>query len=150
MSPEECVDALIESVPVVMLAIRAEMRRHRAADLSIPDFRAMMFLRRHANACLSDVADHIGQSRPSASKVMDGLVNRGFANRRSGEADRRHVALTLTRRGQAVLLRTQRLARPRLAERLAKVPENKRNDLVKSLRLLKEIFSTCHERVEKA
>jgi DNA-binding MarR family transcriptional regulator len=79
---------------------------------------------------------------------MDGLVNRGFAHRRVGTTDRRHVALKLTRRGQAVLDRTWQLARPRLAERLAMVPVNERNDLVKSLRLLKEIFSAGHERME--
>jgi DNA-binding MarR family transcriptional regulator len=150
MSSEECVDAVMESVPVVMMAIRAEMRRNRAADLSIPHFRALMFLRRHADACLSEVADHTGQSRPSASKVMDGLVNRGFAHRRVGTTDRRHVALRLTRRGRAVLDRTWQLARPRLAERLAMVPENKRNDLVRSLLLLKEVFLAGHERMENA
>ena len=90
-SPEECARQVLEAVPLVMLAIRTEMRRHRGSDLSVPQFRVLVYLNRHAGASLSDIAEHMGLTLPSMSKMIDGLVLRGLVLRRTNPADRRRV-----------------------------------------------------------
>ncbi len=82
-SPDACAQEILDVVPVVMRSIRAEMRRHRTADLSVPQFRTLAFIDRNADASLSDVAEHIGLTLPSMSKIVEGLVVRKFVTRQT-------------------------------------------------------------------
>ena len=102
-SPDMCAQEILEVVPAVMRAIRAEMRRHRTADLSVPQFRALAFINGKADASLSDVAEHIGLTLPSMSKIIEGLVTRKLVTRQTHPTDRRRLMLALTARGQTAL-----------------------------------------------
>src|SRR5512136_3296462 len=103
ISSETCAQEVLEVVPLVMRTIRAEMRRHRTADLSVPQFRTLSFIDHNADASLSDVAEHIGLTLPSMSKIVDGLVTRKLVTRQTHPTDRRRMTLTLTTRGQTAL-----------------------------------------------
>src|SRR5512137_2718402 len=102
-SPDICAQEILEVVPAVMRIIRAEMRRHRTADLSVPQFRTLAFIDRNVAASLSDVAEHIGLTLPSMSKIVDGLVMRKLVTRQTHPTDRRRMTLALTPRGQTAL-----------------------------------------------
>jgi DNA-binding MarR family transcriptional regulator len=52
---------------------------------------------------MSELADRLGIARRSATSVVDDLVARGLVARRPDPADRRGVAVVLTRRGAALL-----------------------------------------------
>jgi DNA-binding MarR family transcriptional regulator len=94
ISLDECARQVLETVPLVMRTVRAEMRRHRAADLSVPQFRTLTFLSRQAGASLSQVAEHIGLTLPSMSSLVEGLVERKLILRNTHSVDRRRVTLT--------------------------------------------------------
>jgi len=72
ISLDECARQVLETVPLVMRTVRAEMRRRRTADLSVPQFRTLNFLNRQAGASLSQVAEHIGLTLPSMSLLVEG------------------------------------------------------------------------------
>ena len=80
-SPDECARQILEIVPMVMRAIRTEIRSHRGSELSVPQFRVLIFLNRHEGASLSDIAEHLGLTLPSTSKMIDGLVARNMVTR---------------------------------------------------------------------
>ena len=82
VSTEECVREVLEVIPIVMRSLRRQFRSHRGNDLSIPQYRALMFLQRNPGASLS-IADYLGITPPSTSKLIDGLVERGFIDRQS-------------------------------------------------------------------
>jgi DNA-binding MarR family transcriptional regulator len=82
--------------------IRYQMRRHRQAGLSVPQFRALIYLSHNENASLSDIAEHLGLSLPATSRMVELLVKRGWMRRRSRSSDRRCICLSLTGRGRAV------------------------------------------------
>src|SRR4051812_32248907 len=86
-----------------MRTIRTEMRRSRTPDLSVPQFRVLAFLSLHPGASLLQVADHIGITPPSASKIVEGLVGRKLLKRESSRRDRRHVELDLSPSGKRKL-----------------------------------------------
>src|SRR5689334_5564645 len=73
-----CAGAMLDGMPPVMWFIRRHMRRHRTCGLSVPQFRALVLLDRHPTASLSLVAEHLGSSQPSASRLITKLVERGF------------------------------------------------------------------------
>ena len=97
--PEECLHEVLDVIPMVMRSLRAEFRSHRGNDLSIPQYRTLMFLRRSPGKSLADVAEHLGITPPSTSKLVDGLVTRGLVDRQDLPVDRRRIVLLLTPAG---------------------------------------------------
>ena len=87
-SATQCAAAMLEGLPPVMWFIRCRMRKHRTRGLSVPQFRALVLLDRYPTASLSLVAEHLGSSQPSASRLISGLVSRGFVTRRECADDR--------------------------------------------------------------
>ena len=144
-SPEACAQEILEVVPAVMRTIRAELRRHRAADLSVPQFRTLAFIDRNADASLSDVAEYIGLTLPSMSKIVDGLVNRKFVTRQTHLTDRRRMILALTARGQTALQASRAATRACLAEDLAALSDRQRGTIVQAMDILRIAFTAQRE-----
>ena len=97
---QETARQVLDVVPLVMRTIRAKLRERRAADINVPQFRAMAYINRNDGASLSDLAAHIGLTLPSMSKLIDGLVNRKLVSREADSCDRRRVCLSLTSQGR--------------------------------------------------
>lgn len=144
-SPDTCAQEILEVVPAAMRAIRAEMRRHRTADLSIPQFRTLNFINRQADASLSEVAEHIGLTLPSMSKIVDGLVNRKFVTRQTSSADRRRMTLALTARGLTALESSRAATRACLAEDLAPLSDRQREIVAQAMEILRPVFASRGE-----
>jgi DNA-binding MarR family transcriptional regulator len=98
-SAEGCAREIMETVPRVMRFIRREMRRQGSPHLSVPQLRTLVFLNLYPGADLSSVAEHLGVTRPTASAIVNRLVQRGLVNRAGHPSERRCIALTLTREG---------------------------------------------------
>ncbi len=147
-SPDACAQEILDVVPVVMRTIRAEMRRHRTADLSVPQFRTLAFIDRQTDASLSDVAEHIGLTLPSMSKIVEGLVARKLVTRQTHATDRRRMMLALTARGQTALQTSREATRACLAEDLAGLTERQRETIGQAMEILRPVFTPQGE-VEK-
>jgi DNA-binding MarR family transcriptional regulator len=137
---DECARGVLETVPLVMRVIRGELRKHGARELSVPQFRTLNFLSGHKGASLSEVAEHIGLTLPSMSTLIEGLVTRNFAVRRTHADDRRRVTLELTDRGQSTLRTARDATQDYLAEQLETLSSEDRNTVTKSMRILRSIF----------
>jgi DNA-binding MarR family transcriptional regulator len=144
-SPAECAGHILESVPMVMRTIRNEMRRHRGADLSVPQLRVLVYLNRHEGASLSDIAEHIGSTLPSMSKMVDGLVARGLVSRSMDPKDRRRVILAPTSLGRTTRQAAHKATESRLAERLAMLSASERGTIIEAMQALKSIFASGRE-----
>jgi DNA-binding MarR family transcriptional regulator len=140
-APEACAALLLEVAPLVMRVIRRQMRGSRSADLSVPQFRALGFIARRPGSSLGDLAEHIGLSPAAASRLVDGLVARGYAERRDSTADRRLVELRVAPAGAAILETTRTATRSDLAVRVAVLSEEQRAAVVQALGVLRELFA---------
>ena len=139
-SIDECAKQILETVPLVMRSIRSELRKHASKELSVPQFRTLSFLSRRKGASLSEVAGHIGLTLPTMSTLIDGLVIRNFAVRRTHPKDRRRMILELTDRGQATLRSARDAAQTYLAELIEPLSAEERITVVNSMRILGSIF----------
>ncbi len=144
--PAETAAELLDVVPLIMRSIRAEMRAHRAVDLSVPQFRALAYLNHREGASLSDVADHLGLTLPSMSKLIDGLVERKLVTREFDSVDRRRVTLALTARGHAILQTSHASTQAHLAEVLATLSSAERATIVQAMRALRPLFASEREK----
>jgi DNA-binding MarR family transcriptional regulator len=140
-SSEVCALRVLDTVPVVMRFIRAEMRSKRARGVSVPQFRSMAFLRTNEGASLSQVAEHVGLSMPAMSRLIDGLVRRGLLARDSSESDRRKVTLRLTARGQDMIRAARKWTEQRLAAVLENLPKDHRYEIAAAMAVLKGAFT---------
>ncbi len=149
-SADECAALVGDVVPLVMRTIRAEMRSHRSPDLSVPQFRALGFLWRHPGASLSAVADHIGLTLPSVSKMIDRLVAHDLVVRKTAPGDRRRVCLELTPLGTSTLQAATDATRARLAHLLIELSPDERAIVVEAMRSLRRVFGSGRTFAEPA
>ena len=139
---QECAREVLETVPMVMQAIRREMRAQRAsASLSLPQFRTLVYLENHPGASLAQVAEHIGLTPPSMSRLIDGLVGQGLVRRRSHPRDRRRIELALTIKGDAVWQSARRAVHARLAERMDLFSAVQQRQVIGCMRMLRPVFT---------
>lgn len=140
-----CAALLMEVAPAVMRTIRREMRRQRGTDLSVPQCRALGYLSRHPGAPLAELAEHLGLTAPASSRLVEGLVVRGYAARQTNASDRRSVALTATARGAEMLAAAQTHVRGHLAETLAALSGDERATVARAVGLLRPLFAVRAE-----
>lgn len=132
---------VMEVVPLAMRHIRSEMRTHRMRGLSIPQFRTLMFLSRNEGACLSQVAEHIGATLATASKVVNALAERRLVIRTTLQDDRRFVSLKLSKPGTVTLMRAREGAEAHLAERIAALSPEQQATVSAALLTLRASFA---------
>ena len=137
---EQPAELVMETVAMVTRAIRREMRRHRPAELSMPQFRALGVVRHHPGASLSVVAGHIGLTTASASKLVDSLVKKGLVIRADSPDDRRKVVLNATEDGQRALEVARAAALGRLAGMLAALDEPDRSAVIRAMDVLRGVL----------
>src|SRR5579864_4497059 len=115
---EACAALLLEIAPLVMRTIRTRMRGQRDAGLEVAQFRALGHVYRHPGVSLSALADHLGLSVPATSRLVEGLVARGYITREHSSSDRRSVELTIAPRGGDSFAAAREGTRAHLAGRL--------------------------------
>jgi DNA-binding MarR family transcriptional regulator len=137
----ECAEAMLDGLPQVMWFIRRQMRRHRSHGLSVPQFRTLCLLDRYPDASVSMVAENLGASLPTASRLVTGLVTRGFVARKEHPTDRRQVSLALTARGRQVQNSARRATEQSVAREISHLSDAQRVTVVGAMRLLSEVFA---------
>lgn len=144
-SPATVAGQVIDVMPLVMRSIRAQVRQHRTPGLSLPQFRTLGFLDQHAGASLSDVAEHLGVTLPSMSKMVDSLVEEKLVTREFDAADRRRMILDVTPRGRSLLIAARADAQADLAHMFETLPASKRATLSEAMDILRLLFRSERE-----
>ena len=137
---DTCARDLMDTAPKIMQSIRVEMRRGRGADLSIPQFRTMRFIQRNPDSSLSNLADFLGLTLPSASKLIDGLVKQELVSRHESTADRRRITLVLTRNGESIVESARAGAQANLEKILSCLSSDELKTIHQSMELLFPLF----------
>ena len=103
-------------------------------DLSLSQIRALHTLvREPAGASLGAVADHTGLSLPTASRVVDSLVQRGLATRLEDPDDRRVKLVAPTDEARSIAARLTELRLAGIEEFARSLSPNDRRGLADAL-----------------
>jgi DNA-binding MarR family transcriptional regulator len=137
---------VLDTIPAVMRIIRKNLRSQRDPDLTLPEFRGLAFINRNPGCALNELAEHVGLEAPSASKLVEHLVQRGLVKREADPADRRRVRLQLLARGQRSINTAFEHTREFLAEQLAHLSDAEGTALLGALHILKGAFSAEPEK----
>lgn len=136
-----CAQELLDTLPPMMRFIRKHMRTNRSKGLSVAQFRALCFLRNMPDQNLSAVADFLGASLPTASRIVSGLVSKGFVHRCERSKDRRCVKLGLTPKGRTAMDSARLATIPRLADEIDRLEADQRAQLFAALQALRSLFA---------
>ena len=123
MSDEsELVDRLFLSIA----QISRKLRREAPAGLSHGSITALATVAREGPLRLGDLAASEGVRAPTMSRIVDGLVEEGVAERIPDPADGRACLVRATERGNEMLRGTRAARSEALAVRVGKLPSEQR------------------------
>jgi MarR family transcriptional regulator for hemolysin len=142
---DECAREVLEVIPLMMQVIRTCMRSQRRPGLSVPQFRTLTYLQRRPGATLSDIAEHLGLTLPSMSKLIDGLVGQNLVTRKVSPADRRYVTLILTPLGQTTFQSALQATQIQLAQLLVTLSDGERATIIQAMQALRLLCTPEHE-----
>lgn len=137
---ERCADAVLDTLPAMMDALRTAMRRHVGEQLSVPQFRCLNFISTQPGCTIGAVATFLGVTMPTASAMVDRLVRAGVVRPSTPAQDRRRSQLHLTPAGRAQLQQIRRGARDELRRALEALSPLQLQTLDAGLDLMREAF----------
>jgi DNA-binding MarR family transcriptional regulator len=138
--PGHCADAVLDTVPAVMDALRMAMRQHVGDQLSVPQFRCLNFVAHEPGCTIGAVAAFLGVTMPTASAMVDRLVKAGVVRPTTPAQDRRRSQLHITPSGRAQLQKIRRGARDELRRAMAVLSPAQLNTLHAGLDVLRLAF----------
>ena len=137
---EDSASLVIATIPVVMCAFKGKMRANRPEGLSVPQFRALIFIDKHTSTSISDIAKCIGLALSTTSKLVDGLVKRHYVERTTAENDRRRAMVSLTGLGKSEYEATRAQAHAYMRECLSELSLEEEEAVKVAMRALNRIF----------
>lgn len=139
MEDRDYAKLILDIVPKSMRTIRREMRMAAKAELTVPQFR--VFNRLSASvATNSELANWMGVSPSTMSRMVDSLVRRKLVHRMTEEGDRRQVKLQLTAKGESRYKAISGMVRSKIARMVASVRDREKEQLIAGLNVLNEIL----------
>ncbi|MFD3315402.1 MarR family winged helix-turn-helix transcriptional regulator [Streptomyces sp. NPDC058694] len=107
--------------------------RASTAPVSASQLRVLFILEHHEGINLRTLADALGSTPPSTSRLCDRLQAVGFVERRPGATSRRELRLYLSRRGRAFLVDLRSRREQALQSVLEHMPAAQRTALLEGL-----------------
>jgi DNA-binding MarR family transcriptional regulator len=88
----------------------------------------------------SDLAEHFNVTNPTMTRIIDGLVDKGYVERHHAMGDRRCIFLQLTGQGQDMGKRVEQHFRNAIIQFLRPLTEEQLIDIVKAYRHLESLL----------
>jgi DNA-binding MarR family transcriptional regulator len=131
---DELIEAALRVVPLIGRRMHAIFAHHPITAGRPPgQMRALFHLYHHERATVGEVAQALGVSMPTASEMIDKLVEDGLAERGVNPSDRRQVLVWLTPKAQEFATRLHATRRAQLRRALDQMAPEERPVFVRSL-----------------
>lgn len=104
--------------------------------LTLPQVKALVFLYDNGEQSMSELAARLRVTLPSASELVDRLIDRGLVEREIDRGDRRRVLISLTEPAIAYGRRIHDLRRAQVRAALDAMPEHEHDIFLRSIRAL--------------
>lgn len=117
-----------------MAGVAARTVAEATDDLTLPQHRTLVVLAEQGPRHLADLAQALGVSPSTATRMCDRLVRKRLITRTRDEVDRREVDLALTNSGKALVDEVSHRRKSELRKLVADVPKQERERLIEALR----------------
>ncbi|MDA8359489.1 MAG: MarR family transcriptional regulator [Actinomycetota bacterium] len=130
--PDPLVDAVV-SASRVLVAVAARSLGDVAEEVTLSQYRALVVLASRGPQKLASLAEALGVTPPTATRLCDRLVRKGLITRRHERDDRRQVRLALAADGRRLVDEVTARRREEIALLLDAIPLEQRSSLVDAL-----------------
>lgn len=139
----DLIDEILKARSVVFQATSA-LSAPAWIDLELPmsQVKGLRTLAHHTPATITQIADVLKISQPTASQLVDRLVQGGFAQRAEDPADRRRMLVRLSKKGQQLNERLRGVWRTRFRNWLLRMNTDELEALYRGYDALARIVST--------
>jgi DNA-binding MarR family transcriptional regulator len=135
MARDDLIDALL-SASRVMVALAARSLADIDAEVTLPQYRALVVLASRGPQRIVDISAELGVNPSTGTRMCDRLVRKGLIGRGRSATDRREVRLTLTTAGEQLVQEVTRRRRAELARIVDTTPEAWQEPVTTALRSL--------------
>jgi DNA-binding MarR family transcriptional regulator len=133
VSETEMTDAVL-TASRVLVAVAARSLANHGAEVSLPQYRALVVLASRGPLRPVDLAEALGVDPSTVTRLCDRLADKRLISRRRPAGDRRVVQLDLSTRGRELIQAVTAQRREEIARILAGVPAVEREALVRAFR----------------
>ncbi len=131
------VEEVVELIPAIGRGVYATlMDDPEIKGLPLAQVKALIFLYDNGDRSLSEVAAGLAVSLPSASELIDRLIERGLAQKSQDTIDRRRVVIALTDPAIAYGRRMHDLRRAQARAALDAIPIEEHEGFLRAVRAL--------------
>ena len=142
VNEDELIEEALSVVPLIGRRMHAVFAHHPVTTGRPPgQMRAMLHLYCHDRATVGEVAQALGVSMPTASELIDKLVEDGLAERGANPNDRRQVLVWLTPKARDLSAQLHAIRRAQLRKALDLLAPEERPVFVRALKAFAEALA---------
>ncbi len=130
--------------------VRRAVRSSPPSVLSLSRLRALVYVVDNPDVSVSELAENLLVGVPTASKLVDDLVEQELVSRSPDESDRRRLSLRATAEGERVLATAARPAQRGVAGLLSRLDTDQRTRVREALVLLRSLLDPSGSEVRDA
>lgn len=147
MNNKELNDEILDLIFSISRVMKYEMKfRSPAADLSLLQIQTLMFIEKHSEVQMKDLAGNFTITLPTATNLVDNLVKSKLILRVRSTQDRRVVSVILTKKGERLLTKVVQERNKKMHTMLSYLPQKERVNLLEILKSLKKNMEESNER----
>ena len=138
---QQTISAFWESVPHIWHTVRRHILKVATEEfnITVEQFHILRRIRRGRDS-VSQISEAKHISRPAISRSVDALANKGYITRTQNPQDRRHVQLSLTEEGEALVDAIFGNVSQWMGEQLSTLGEDELEEISRAVRNLKQAF----------
>jgi DNA-binding MarR family transcriptional regulator len=129
---EAVVDAVL-GASRVLVAVAARSLAEVGEEVTLTQYRSLVVLASRGPQGMAALAEAVGVTSPTASRMCERLVRKGLVTRRSGRRDRRQVRIALSPSGRQLVEGVTARRRAELEQLVASIPPETRASVVEAL-----------------
>lgn len=115
------------------------LRQQSLAGLTPSQSSVLATLDSNGSMAMSAVADHEAISRPSATGIVDRLVDKGLVRRTTNPADHRSSLVEITAKGETLLEQRRKEKTAYLADAISRLTRQERETLARAVPILEKL-----------
>lgn len=112
-------------------------------SITMAQCHAIVEIGRAGNISLIDLANLLNLDNSTMSRTVNNLVNSDYVSRELSSVDRRYITISLTDKGSQLFNSIEDNMEEKFITIYDSIPENKRAQVLESLKLLSDAFNNC-------
>lgn len=110
-------------------------------QLTLLQLHTLMFLKKNNNVPMNEIAKHFRISKPTATTLLDKLIEMKLAKRTTNEEDRRLIHVSLTTKGLELMKKAMDHRKKKMELMLSFLPKRDKEELLRILQILSHRLS---------